>query len=183
MRAFCCILKCCLWICTFVATSALELRADPDFAIPGFFNDFSAGFFCELQPDRYQDAPQTRTGHIDIFERPFNFVHIGPRVPALPGIGFGIVGRVEIPNHSRQYRVRLHMPHRATVNDEYWDFGIDESDQFWAGYTFDVNDRPPLGQWSLSILQDNRVLLTQYFEVVAPQDAPELNGLCTELLF
>ena len=183
MRAVSRIRICRFLICTFIVTATAELRADPDFAIPGFFGDFSAGIFCELQPDSYQDAPQTRAGFIDIFERPFNFVHIGPRVPALPGVGFGIVGLIKIPNQSRVYRVRLHMPHRATANDEYWDIGIDESDRFWAGYIFDVNDRPPLGQGSLSILQDNRVLLTQYFEIVAPQDVPELNGLCTDLVF
>jgi hypothetical protein len=161
----------------------MELRADPDFAIPGFFSDFSAGFFCGLQPDDYQNAPQTRRGFIEIFETPWHFIHIGPQVPALPGLGFGIVGLVLLPNQSRQYQVRLHMPHRSPSNDEFWDIGIADSDMIWAGYIFDVNDRPPLGTWSLSILQDDRVLLTQYFEVVAPQDAPELNGLCTDLFF
>lgn len=174
-------IQCLLWVCTLVTAPALALAAEPDFAVPGFFAEFSAGIFCEREPDSYQAAPLTRRGSIDVMDTPFSFVRTGPRVPALPGYAFGIVTQPLIPNRSRVYTVRLHRSNRASTDDEFWETGISESGLLWAGYTFDAKDRPPLGRWSLSLLQDDYVLLTQYFEIVAPQTAPDLTGFCTGL--
>ncbi len=175
------------WIArAFVAIGLLVYAAMPGWSDvvetkAGAILTVEAGFFCLENPDDTVTAPRSQTGKLNIFNSPFAFVHLGDNVPSVPGIGIGVVIKMNDYTDGEILTVREQNVSAGTPPD-YWEATPQKNGVTWMGYLGDT-DRPyPQGTWLFQIFRNKDLLLSYQFSVLSPGKLPKLRHLCDGLI-
>jgi len=165
--------------------AALPGRADD--VPPAFLSEdvarFSAGIYCPDAPVRKDPAPGTASGTINIVEPPAEFTVETQRIPAVPGVGFGILIELVLGVSHEATILVTHPPFPDTgITRETWISELDSSVSL-NGFTFEHLYELQPGIWSFTAVgDDGEPIYAIAFDVVDPTEAPELAGICAGLL-
>ncbi len=138
------------------------------------------GVICAPDVVGTSPAPDTVAGVTNVIEGEPPFVSVVNRVPAVLGIGFGakaqasdILGLSDVVVTVRHPAMG---PEKVTVQS-YGSYisGIDRSLTF---YQFDYDYELLPGPWTIEARQNGNLLYRSKFEVVPPEQIPELAGVC-----
>ena len=132
---------------------------------------------------REDPAPGTATGTINIVEPPAEFILETQRIPAVPGVGFGILIELhEGVSHAATILV-THPPFPSTgITRETWISDLDSAVSL-NGFTFEHRYELQPGIWSFTAVGgDGDPIYAIAFDIVNPAEAPELAGICAGLL-
>lgn len=140
--------------------------------------EFTFGIYCPGDPIRRDEAPGTASGTINIVEAPPEFLVETQRIPAVPGVGFGILVGLK-PGAVLDATVTVrHPPFTGSgVTEEFWVTNLDDSPSL-NGFTFEHAYELQPGLWTYSAAVEGIEIYRIDFEVVEPSAAPELAGIC-----
>jgi Domain of unknown function (DUF3859) len=166
----------------------LSLMATPAFAAgnvtgdPAVFSDIGAGIVCASGNRTRQPAPDTRAGFIELTEGPFSLGLATGRIPALPGLGFGVVASVAEAGGVEGVTVIVtHPPMGADrTMRETWADDYLPGDAVVNFFSFDLPEERVPGIWTIEAQKDGRMLYSARFEVVDPAAMPNFINPCEE---
>lgn len=139
---------------------------------------FSAGIYCPGEPVDRAEAPGTASGSINIVEPPSEFVVETQRIPAVPGVAFGVLVTLKEGLTYEATIVSSHPPFTGLdVAQEFWSSTLDDG-QNLNGFTFEHDYELQPGTWTYAAMVDGELIYSVEFEVVDPAFAPELAGIC-----
>lgn len=144
------------------------------------FANIDAGIVCAAEASRREPAPDTRTGFIDLVEGDITLGLSGGRIPALPGLAFGVVTRVADGGGAPGATVVVvHPPMGADRTErESWTTDFVAGDATANFFRFDYPEERVPGPWTMQAELDGRVLYTARFEVVDPALMPNFVNPC-----
>lgn len=160
---------------------AVAFAQKADFISPdiGFFE---AGVLCALDSGVARDAPGTVAGTTHVVETTPPFVNTERRVPAVLGIGFGVLsGTVKNQLLEGVTMTVTHppLPGNGTTSQSFTTTIAPSTDPRITFYQFDYGYELALGDWTLTTtMPDGTVLYKVTFTVVPPVQLPELAGAC-----
>lgn len=141
----------------------------------------SSGVICAGEVTGTRPAPDTVAGETFVIEEVPRFVSDGPIVPAMLGVGFGVVSAVagEFPLEG----VRVHIfhppfPGSGAIEQSFETRIGPVEDPGFSIYQFDLPYELATGDWAIEARIDDYVLYRQEFLVVAPGQVPELAEIC-----
>lgn len=141
---------------------------------------FEAGVICAPEAVGERLAPDTVAGvtHTIAGEPPF--VSLSRRVPAVLGVGFGVKAMVtDIEGLNDVTMVILHPPMgpdgQARQSFQTRISGLDPSLTF---YQFDYDYELLPGRWQMEAHHAGEVIYRVSFDILPPQDVPELAAAC-----
>ena len=125
-------------------------------------------------------APGTLAGVTHLVDEDPPFVSLSSRVPAVIGIGFGAKSMTaDLMGLSDVTMTVTHPPMgKDRVTKQSFQTRIDGTEPSLTFYQFDFAYELVLGHWQMEAVKDGEVLYRASFDVVAPQDAPELAHVC-----
>lgn len=164
----------------------LFLAAGPALAEPGTARydaklfELNQGIFCEVPTTGSAPAPGTVAGQIELFETVPDFRWLGTRVPAVPGISFGVK---TLALNARLYAgVVLELSHPAFrdsgATHQSYVTALGGADTSINAYTFDNSEELVTGTWTFTARQGEEVLYSARFQVVPPAAEPEIAAAC-----
>lgn len=140
---------------------------------------FRAGIFCAPVVIRTEPAPDTVAGVTNIIEDVPPFVSNGRNVPAVLGMGFGILAGAKRTMLLDVLIVVTHPPMgEAGVTRQSYYSDITNVGESMTLYQFDYDYELVQGAWTITATQGDEVLFRAGFTVVPPQQVPELAGVC-----
>lgn len=152
----------------FLASSALaDSHVTGDMSV---YAAIEAGIVCAAEASSREAAPDTRTGFIDLVEGEITLGLATARVPALPGLAFGVVAQVADNGEVRGATIIvIHPPIGAegTVRES-WRSDLVPGNRTANFFRFDYPEEQAPGPWTLQAELDGKVLYTARFEVVDP---------------
>ena len=166
----------------------LSLIGTPAFAAgditgdPAMFTTLDAGIICKEGDRRREAAPDTRSGYIEVLEGPSRLGLSARRIPAVPGLGFGVVARMSETEEALGVTlVVTHPPMGAegTVRES-WQSDFLPGESIVNFFSFDLPEERVTGPWTMEALYQGRVLYTARFEVVDPAAMPDFVSPCRE---
>lgn len=163
-----------------VAVAPLFVRADPlPTTLSDTVADFSAGIYCPGAPLRRDAAPGTTSGSINIVDAPAEFLVETQLVPAVPGLGFGILITL-LPGETRDVTVFVTHPPFGGSGDtqEMWTTDFEDTPSL-NGFTFEHGYELQPGAWTFRAEGPDGPIYEITFDVVPPAAAPELAALCS----
>jgi hypothetical protein len=166
------------WYC--ILSSATIAMAEPEYLAEGWFHFVLDGFFCEKHPDFFEDNPLSERGQIGVYDDPPDLAGRGNIVPGLYGVGVGFFVGIKRQEPDLALTVRLHKPQMGNEEFSEWPLKFNASGLSWAGTN--LYDEFDLGRYSFSVLNGTQVLMVDSFQVVPPEEVPELAALCPGLL-
>jgi hypothetical protein len=157
------------------ALATADLAADP-----AVFDRIDAGIICAPAPSGREPAPGTRIGFIDLVDGEITLGQATPRIPALPGLAFGVVARVA--EHAGAADVTITVTHPPMGADgimrETWQTDLMPGGPTANFFRFDYPEERVPGDWTLQAEQDGRVLYAARFQVVDPRLMPGFVDPC-----
>ncbi len=153
--------------------------AQPPLRLSPLVEDLERGLFCATDEGSRMEAPDTEFGWIHIPEEPVAMRLPGTTVPAVLGLGFGIeylIGGTD-PVPIRYEIAHPPMPPSGRVQQswEAWVFGGEPEVVF---FQFDIDAELLPGRWSFAAFAGDKELFFAAFDIVIPEAAPNLAGLC-----
>ncbi len=101
------------------------------------------------------------------------------RIPAVPGLGFGVLVTLAQGERRTATITVTHPPFPGSgVAEEFWTSELDD-DPSLNGFTFEHLYELQTGTWTFSAEADGEPIYSVVFEVVDPSAAPDLAELCT----
>ena len=151
----------------------------PDTISP-LMEQVEAGVICAPDSMAVREAPGTIAGTTHVIDEEPPFVAITRRVPAVLGIGFGIKAVTADVNGLQDVLMTVTHPPMGTSNATEQTFlttirGTDPSLTF---YQFDFDYELLPGIWQLEATFGSDVLYRTTFEVLPPEQVPELAEIC-----
>ncbi|MFD1341962.1 DUF3859 domain-containing protein [Litorisediminicola beolgyonensis] len=138
------------------------------------------GVFCEVPTTGSLPAPGTAAGQIELFDEVPEFQWHTARLPAVPGLSFGI--RSEATDGLNYPGVVLTLTHppfsesgvtRQSYVTALGGFGLSIN-----AYTFDLEEELVTGTWVFTATAGDTELYRATFEVVPPALMPEIAAAC-----
>lgn len=159
--------------------SALAQAPQPDF-IAGTMASVEAGVICAPETTGVLDAPDTVAGTTHIIAEEPPFVALTRRVPAVLGIGFGIKSRtVDFDGLEGVTMTVTHPPMGSGgATQQSFPTTIRGTDPSLTFYQFDFNYELLPGIWQMTAEHGGEVLFRTTFEVLPPDQVPELAEIC-----
>ena len=140
---------------------------------------FKAGIFCAPKVVSTTPAPDTVAGVTNVIEEVPPFVSAGRNVPAVLGMGFGILSGSKQQMLLDVLVVVTHPPMGdAGVTRQSYYTDITNMGESMTLYQFDYDYELVQGPWTITATQGDEVLFRAGFTVVPPQQVPELAGVC-----
>jgi Domain of unknown function (DUF3859) len=142
-------------------------------------SSFKAGIFCAPKVVGTAPAPDTVTGFTNIIDNTPPFVSSGRNVPAVLGMGFGVLAGSKDQMLLDVLIVVTHPPMgdtgvtRQSFYNEITSFG-DSMTLYQFDYAYELVEGP----WTITATQGDEVLFRAGFTVVPPAMVPELAGVC-----
>ncbi len=138
------------------------------------------GVICPPESTGTRPAPDTVAGVTNVISEAPAFVSTVNKVPAVLGIGFGAKAMSEtvfgIDNVTMTITHPPMGPEKATEQSFQTSIsGLDTSITF---YQFDYDYELLPGKWTMTATNGDEVLYSTSFQVVAPQQVPELAAIC-----
>ena len=142
-------------------------------------SSFRAGVFCAPDVIDTTPAPDTVAGVTNVIEDVPEFVSDGRNVPAVLGMGFGILS---LSRNETLFDVLVVVTHPpmgdAGVTRQSYTSEIANTGQPMTLYQFDYDYELVQGPWTITATQGDEILFRAGFTVVAPQMVPELASVC-----
>ncbi|MHA6346263.1 DUF3859 domain-containing protein [Roseivivax sp. CAU 1761] len=142
--------------------------------------DLQQGIFCEVRTDGRAPAPDTVAGEIELFSEIPDFQWLGARVPAVPGISFGV--RTEARDARIYSGVTMRLTHpafrRSGATEQSYVTSLGGAGVSINAYTFDTAEELALGIWTFTARHGDEVLYHAQFEVVPPAAEPRIAAAC-----
>lgn len=138
------------------------------------------GVICPPESTGTRPAPGTVAGVTNVIADEPPFVSLVNKVPAVMGIGFGAKAMSEsafgIDNVTMTITHPPMGPEKATSQS--FQTSISGTDTSITFYQFDYEYELLPGTWTMQASDGDEVLYTTSFEVVPPQNVPELAAIC-----
>ena len=169
-----------LVLLSLIATPALaagDITGDP-----AMFLTLDAGIICKEGDRRREAAPDTRSGFIEVIDGPSTLGQSARRIPAVPGLGFGVVAQMhETAEAQGVTLVVTHPPMGAdgTVRES-WQSDFLPGEAIVNFFSFDLAEERVTGPWTMEALHQGRLLYSAQFEVVDPAAMPNFVSPCEE---
>ncbi len=146
----------------------------------GFFSEIDAGVICAAEASNREPAPGTRTGFIDLVEGEITLGLATPRIPAIPGLAFGVVATIAEGGGADGVTILVtHPPMGADgTARESWQSDFVPGNRTANFFRFDYPEERAPGPWTLQAELDGRVLYSARFEVVDPATMPYFVSPC-----
>lgn len=142
-------------------------------------SSFKAGVFCAPKVISTTPAPDTVAGVTNIIEDVPPFVSAGRNVPAVLGMGFGVLAGSKQLLLLDVLVVVTHPPMgEAGVTRQSYYTDITNIGQSMTLYQFDYDYELVEGPWTITATQGDEILFRAGFTVVPPAIVPELAGVC-----
>jgi hypothetical protein len=146
---------------------------------PGI-QSLKAGIICAQDVISLTPAPDTVAGVTNVIEGDPAFVAFSRDVPAVVGIGFGV--KSQAADGIDRLGVLITVTHPpmgdAGVIRESYTTDISSSGLSFTLYQFDYDYELVQGTWTFEATHDGKRLFRASFDVVPPQDVPELAAAC-----
>lgn len=125
-------------------------------------------------------APGTLAGTTHLIRDDPPFVSLGNRVPAVIGIGFGSKAMATTLEGLDNITITVtHPPMGASgVTTQTFQSSISGIDTSLTFYQFDYEYELLIGTWELEAQYQGELLYRTTFEIVPPQDIPEIATIC-----
>lgn len=159
--------------------TAVPLWAQSIDQLGPLMSSFRAGIFCAPKVVNTTPAPDTVAGVSNVIEDVPPFVSAGRNVPAVLGMGFGILSSSKQQMLLDVLVVVTHPPMgedgvtRQSYYTEFTDIG-----ESMTLYQFDYAYELVEGPWTIAAMQGDELLFRAGFTVVPPAMVPELAGVC-----
>ena len=142
-------------------------------------SSFKAGIFCAPTVVSTEPAPDTVAGVTNVIEDVPPLVSSGRNVPAVLGMGFGILSGSKQGMLLDVLVVVTHPPMGdAGVTQQSYYTQITNTGESMTLYQFDYAYELVQGPWTITATQGDDLLFRAGFTVVSPQQVPELAGVC-----
>ena len=158
-----------------------SLAAETLFSMEGQIGSVEAGYFCLRPPDDIVPAPNSSTGELNVFNAPFPFVQLGDTVPSIPGIGIGIIVRMQDFRVGEELTVTAAHGAPCCRKIESWRAEPNENGLTWLGYLGEDRKNFQPGEWRFSILRGQTTLLIYNFHVLSAFELPSQDYFCSKL--
>lgn len=140
----------------------------------------ATGVICAPETVGTAPAPDTVAGVTNVIEEDPPFVSTANRVPAVIGIGFGVKATSTTTSGIEDVIVIVRHPAMGPEGATLQSYatrisGVGTSNSL---YQFDFDYELLPGRWSIEARKAGQLLYRSQFEVVPPQDIPELAGVC-----
>ena len=142
---------------------------------------FEAGIVCEGEVVGATLAPGTEAGEVMLLDDTPPFVSHSRRVPAVPGVGFGVLVAVAGEADPRTVLMRVSHPPFTGSGTEVETFVSalgSPGDPSIHLFRFDRDYEMVPGPWVMEALRDGELLYRAEFTVLPPAQVPELAGIC-----
>lgn len=163
----------CLGASAALATSETA-RFDPDLIV------LEQGIYCSVEPTGETPAPDTLAGIIELIDAPPEFRWIGTRVPAVPGISFGV--RTQTVNAELLDNVLVTLTHprftRSGLTRQTYTTMLGGAGRSLNAYGFDVAEELVTGTWTFTATHDGQEVYSAQFEVVPASAEPGIAAGC-----
>ena len=165
-----------LWI---PAAGIAQDGPKPDMVSP-LIATHESGIICAPPTLGISEAPDTVAGTTHLIKEEPNFVSQKRRVPAVIGIGFGIKAQASDIFGMPDVTVTISHPKmgKDRVKTQSFDTRISGTDKSLAFYQFDFDYELVTGIWQLEAVRGDDLLYRTTFEVLAPNEVPELATIC-----
>jgi hypothetical protein len=163
-----------------LAQSAL---ADADVTTsPGTFTRLEAGILCVDGQGHHEPAPTTRLGYVNIVEGEITLGLATQRVPAIPGLAFGVVAMVaETGGTSGVSIIVTHPPMGSDGSRrDVWQNDFVAGAQTASFFRFEFPEEEVPGDWTIQAVAEDRIFYTARFQVVDPGAMPGFVNPCRE---
>jgi len=161
----------------------LAAQADNNMAADSaLFTQIQAGIVCADPPDDHQPAPDTISGFVDIVGGAVYLGRPALRIPAVPGLAFGVIGQVSPMQGAQDVTISVTHPPMAPggVTRESWLSDFLPDAQTANFFRFDLPEERVPGPWQMEATLDGQVLYQASFEVVDPALMPNFIDPCAE---
>lgn len=160
-----------------LATTAHAAPADMTSPLIG---SLETGVICPPPTVGETAAPDTVAGVTHLVAEDPPFVSMSRRVPAVIGIGFGAKSlTADLLGLSEVTMTVTHPPMgKDGITQQSFLTRIDGTSPSLTFYQFDYAYELVQGRWQMEAMKDGKVLYRASFDVVAPQQAPELAQVC-----
>lgn len=142
-------------------------------------SSFAAGLTCTPVIVGENPAPDTISGVTNQIESFHGFTNVSRRVPAMLGVSFGVQAQTKLQDIPFVTMVITHPPMGDEgVEVESWQTSLSMLGPRVALFSLEHDYELVTGTWSFEARDGETVLYRAVFEVVPPQDVPELATLC-----
>lgn len=140
---------------------------------------FRAGIFCAPEVVSTTPAPDTVAGVTNVIEAVPPLVSNGRKVPAVQGMGFGVLSGARDQLLLDVLVVVTHPPMgEAGITRQSYSSEITNFGESMTLYQFDYAYELVEGPWTITASKDGVILFRAGFTVVTPAMVPELAGVC-----
>jgi hypothetical protein len=142
--------------------------------------EIEQGIFCSVPTRGSAVAPGTVAGRIELFETVPDFQWAGTRVPAVPGLSFGVKSRARDARLYLNVIMTLRHPRfeRSGAETQSYITALGGEDASINAYTFDTAEELALGSWTFTARAEGKTLFEARFEVVPPEEEPVIAASC-----
>ena len=117
---------------------------------------FTAGAFCAYPSGRTMPAPATRDGTVDYQATPYRMVIEGDEVPAISGLGVGIIVKLHDFSPGETLTLQTDWSERATPDT--WQTTLNDDGTFWFGVVPGVGSSLAWGKYRLAAFRGRETL-------------------------
>lgn len=149
-------------------------------ADPALFATLGAGIICADPPSEQQPAPDTISGFVDLVGGTVYLGRPALRVPALPGLAFGVAGQVVPLSGAQGVTINVTHPPMAPngVTRQSWTSDFLPGSTTANFFRFDLPEERVPGRWTMQAVLDGQVLYEARFDVVDPARMPGFADPC-----
>jgi len=169
----------------FAMAPVVAFAQEPDMISP-LVASVASGVICAPPTTGTAPAPGTVAGTTHLIDIEPAFVSHKRRVPAVLGIGFGVKAQAADIGGIPDITMTITHPEMGTSRATSQSFGsrISGDKPALTFYQFDFDYELVTGFWQMEAARGTDVFYRTTFEVVAPNEVPELAAICgfTELL-
>ncbi|MCX7889654.1 MAG: DUF3859 domain-containing protein [Rhodobacteraceae bacterium] len=147
---------------------------------PALLDRFGYGIICAEESGERAAAPGTIAGYIDIYAgRPW-IARPTLRVPALPGLAFGVLARASDAMPEGEVTVTMTHPPMAPSGQsvESWSSAFSRDEAGANFFRFDIPEERVPGRWTMEAFVDGRAVYRVTFDVVDPGALPGFINPC-----
>lgn len=162
-----------------ISPAAAQVGPQPDKHSPNI-SSFETGVICAQPVVGSEPAPGTLAGVTNIIDEDPPFVSNARRVPAVIGVGFGLKAQSAAPDGiSGVTMIVTHPPMGPTgTTHQMYMSSINGDKPAVRFYQFDFDYELVTGIWQLEAQKNGKVLYRVTFEVLPPDQIPELATAC-----
>lgn len=147
-----------------------------------FFSRLQAGILCVDGTSRHEPAPATRLGYVNIVDGEIVLGLATRRVPALPGLAFGVVSAVSATEGKAGVSIVVTHPPMGSDGStvDVWQNDFVAGEQSASFFRFEYPEELVTGDWTIQAEAEGRVFYTARFQVVDPGAMPGFVNPCRE---